>query len=219
MLKRTLEPEVMDSAQEAAEYDAMDNSAPNTAFVARLSELGASGRMIDLGTGPGLIPIMIASEWEDAEIFGVDLSREMLRIAHEHRAISVHAGRLRFEYADVRELPYDDASFDAVFSNTILHHIADPVPVLREAWRVLRPGGVLLIRDLFRPADEVTVEELVAQHAGDQNAEQQQLFRQSLHAALAPEEMLDVAGEAGLMGVEVVVDSDRHMSLQTRKKP
>ena len=58
-LVRVLEPEVMDTEEDAREYDAMDHSEPNGALVARLIELGARGRMLDIGTGPGHIPIMI----------------------------------------------------------------------------------------------------------------------------------------------------------------
>ena len=54
-MQRTLEPEVMDTPEEADGYDAMDHSQANAAFVGRLVELGARGRMLDIGTGPGHI--------------------------------------------------------------------------------------------------------------------------------------------------------------------
>ena len=54
-MERVLEPEVMDTAEEAAEYDSMDHTGPNATFLARLLELGASGSFLDIGTGLALI--------------------------------------------------------------------------------------------------------------------------------------------------------------------
>jgi ubiquinone/menaquinone biosynthesis C-methylase UbiE len=213
-LQRVLEPEVMDTAAEASEYDAMDHSGPNTAFVERLLHLGAAGRVLDIGCGPGQIALQLAAALPGCLVTGVDLSREMLRVAERRRAQSPHARRVHFDLGDAKGLPYADGHFDTVCSNTILHHIPDPRPFLAEAWRVLRPGGTFLIRDLFRPANEVRVAELVRRHAAGANDAQAELFRASLCAALTPDELRQVAAEAGLTGLEVVVDTDRHMSLQ-----
>lgn len=221
-MERVLEPEVMDTVEEAECYDAMDHSLPNEAFVARLRELGASGRVLDVGCGPGHVALLLATLEPDVEVVGVDLSLNMLRIAEEHRAVSAHAARVRFERGDAKGLPYADASFDAVCSNTILHHIPDPVPFLRECGRVLKPGGALLVRDLFRPASAQAALALVRQHCGGEDARAQELFRASLHAALTPAEFRAAADRAGLGDCEIVVDTDRHMSLQraaSRRSP
>jgi len=214
MLERKLEPEVMDDAAEAAAYDAMDHTAPNTAFVDRLVDLGARGRVLDIGTGPGDVPLMLCDRLPDCHVVGVDLSKQMLKIARAKLRDSPHDDRVLLLLADAKDLPFEDDSFDAVCSNTILHHIPDPRPFLREAARVLRPAGVLLIRDLFRPDDHATIDKLVTQHAGDCDAEQQRLFAESLHAALTPDELRVMADECGLVDCEVIVDTDRHMSLQ-----
>jgi ubiquinone/menaquinone biosynthesis C-methylase UbiE len=213
-MQRQLEPEVMDTADEAAQYDAMDHREPNAAFVARLLALNASGRMLDLGTGPGHIPLLVCDAVPGCTVTGIDLSREMLAIAERRRLASPHAGRITYRLADAKALPFADATFDAVFSNTILHHIPDPRPFLREAARVLRPGGALLIRDLFRPPDERRLDDLVALHAGDATDPQRKMFRDSLMAALTPDELGTIAQSIGLTDARVVIDTDRHMSLQ-----
>ncbi len=221
-MERTLEPEVMDTPEEADSYDAMDNADANRAFVDRLVELGARGRMLDIGTGPGHIPLLVCERASDGSVVGIDLARHMLAHAERHRAASPHADRVELRVADAKGLDFEDGSFDVVFSNTILHHIPDPVPFLREARRVLRTGGVLLVRDLFRPASPDRALELVRMHASGASPEQRELFRASLHAALTPEELRAVADEAGLADAELVVDSDRHVSLQLaapQKKP
>lgn len=213
-MERVLEPEVMDDAEEAESYDAMDHSGPNEAFVRRLRDLGARGRILDVGCGPGHVALLLATACPDVEVVGVDLSTHMLRIAEEHRAVSAHAARVRFQLGDAKRLPFPDASFDAVCSNTILHHIPDPVPFLRECGRVLRPGGAFLVRDLFRPANAAAADALVRQHAASEPPRAQALFRASLGAALTPEELRAAARAAGLAEMEVAVDSDRHVSLQ-----
>lgn len=215
-MERVLEPEVMDTPEEADGYDAMDHSEPNAAFVRRLVELGAHGRMLDVGTGPGHIPLLVCERIPDARVIGIDLARHMLRHAERHRLASRFASRVEYRLADAKGLDFPDATFDVVLSNTILHHIPDPRPFLREARRVLMAGGALLIRDLFRPATTARADELVALHAADATPCQQKLFRDSLCAALTPEELRGVANEAGLADAEIAIDSDRHMSLQIR---
>ena len=214
MIPRVLEPEVMDTAEEADSYDAMDHSVPNAAFVGRLVELGVHGRVLDIGTGPGHIPCLLCETLPGASVVGVDLAQHMLRHAERKRARSPHAARLEFRACDAKRLPFEDRSFDAVCSNTILHHIPDPRPFLREAARVLKPGGVLLVRDLVRPWSHGRVAELVALHAAGGTAEQQELFRASLCAAFTPFELRALADECGLAQAEITLDSDRHMSLQ-----
>lgn len=216
-MQRELEPEVMDTVEEADGYNAMDHAEPNRAFVDRLISLGATGKMIDLGTGPGDISLMVAREIAGSAVFGIDLSRNMLRIANQKHEATDLGSRVEFHLADVKDLPFEDHRFDAVFSNTILHHIPEPIDMLREAWRVLKPDGVLLIRDLYRPDNEQTLDHLVQQHAGDCNDYQQNMFRDSLKAALTPEELRGLVADVGMKGVEVVIDTDRHMSLPTSK--
>ena len=208
----------MDTAEDAAEYDSMDHSGPNTAFVERLFELGAAGRMLDIGTGPGHLPLMVCERDAAAGVVGIDLARHMLEHAERHRAASLYADRIEYRLADAKGLDFEDRSFDAVYSNTILHNIPDPRPFLAEALRVVRPGGALLIRDLFRPGEPARADELVELYAGTCTATQRELFRASLHAALTPDELRAMAAEVGMVDAEVVVDTDRHMSLQIRAR-
>lgn len=214
-MERVLEPEVMDTVEDAEAYDAMDHSGANDAFITRLLELGVSGRVLDIGCGPGHIPLQLVTQKPELEVVGVDLSKSMLKIAEEHKAVCAHGDRVEFQVADAKGLDFPDDSFDTVCSNSILHHIPDPVPFLREAWRVLKPGGVFLIRDLFRPEDVASATVLVDMYAAEEADYARELFHASLCAAFTPDELVDLARAAGISGAEVVEDSDRHMSLQT----
>ena len=213
-LDRVLEPEVMDTVEDATEYDTMDHSGPNESFVERLFAVGATGSMLDIGTGPGHIPLLVCERDAEARVLGIDLADSMLAVAERHRSASPHAARVRFERADAKGLAYADGSFDTVYSNTILHHIPDPLPFLAEARRVLKRGGALLIRDLYRPRTRTELDHLVREHAGEASDYQQRLFAESLHAALTPTELRALADRAGLADASLVVDTDRHMSLQ-----
>ncbi|MEX2671557.1 MAG: methyltransferase domain-containing protein [Phycisphaeraceae bacterium] len=221
-LPRVLETEVMDTVDEAESYAAMDHTEGNAAFVERVVQLGgerigeAEGWVLDLGTGPGDIPLMLCERIKGLKVLGVDASWEMLRLAQQrrHAAPPSLAKRMLFQLADVKALPLLAGNFDAVICNTILHHIPEPQQLLREAARVLRPGGLLLIRDLFRPESQERLQELVDLHAAENTPHQRQMFRDSLHAALTPDELRTLADANGLRHAEIVIDSDRHMSLQ-----
>jgi ubiquinone/menaquinone biosynthesis C-methylase UbiE len=213
-MERVLEPEVMDTAEEAAAYDEMDHSAVNGAFVDRLVSLGARGRLLDVGTGPGDIPVLVVERVADCTVLGVDLAQGMLELAERRRVLSPQGGRVELRVADAKALDLDDGSFDGVFSNTILHHIPDPRHFLREVRRVLKPGGVLLIRDLYRPSSQARVGELVDMYAVGASPSAREMFRASLCAALTPDELRAMADESGLAEATLVLDTDRHMSLQ-----
>ncbi len=231
MIPRVLEPEVMDSSEEAAEYDGMDHSEVNRAFVddllaaliSRRSTPAASEpprcimRVLDVGTGTALIPIELCQRIEfEGSVVAVDLAEEMLKLARLNVAEVGLSERVRCELIDAKSLPFEPAEFDVVMSNSIVHHIPEPFEVLREMRRVLEPGGVLFVRDLMRPETEAEVERLVALYTSGETPRSQQLFRQSLHAALTVAEMAELAADVGLPVGCVTATSDRHWTLVAR---
>ena len=151
-MDRILEPEVMDSCEDSEAYDAMDHTEVNIAFVERVLELGATGgRILDVGTGPAAIPILLAQRLPTVEVFGADLSANMLELGDFHVAEAGMTDRIALQQADAKDLPFPSQFFDGVLSNSIIHHIPDPLPMLREVHRVIRSDGLILIRDLIRP--------------------------------------------------------------------
>lgn len=226
MLPRTLEPEVMDSAEEARDYDAMDHDTVNQAFVDDF--LAAAGRtplvnrfndrsrppaVLDCGTGTALIPLLLAERSLSVTITAIDLSEEMLRLAAANIARAGLKSQILLRRADGKRLPFDDGTFDAVMSNSIIHHLPDPKPALAEMVRVLNPGGLLFVRDLFRPKTVEQVESLVETYAGRENERQQALFRDSLHAALTLDEIRELLVEIGLPASMAMQTSDRHWTI------
>jgi len=224
MLSRVLEPEVMDTAEEALDYDTMDHSFVNGLFADQFAELlqgspyrpAGRWRVLDVGTGTAQIPIEIVRRRSDVDIVAIDLSREMLKLGQRNLERAGVAAAIRLELVDAKRLPDASASYDAVISNSIIHHIPEPLHSLREMVRVLRPGGVLFVRDLLRPSDLATLERLVEQHAAGANPHQRRLFAESLRAALTVEEVASLLQQVGLPARWVAATSDRHWTICSR---
>ena len=212
MLTRILEPEIMDSADDAREYDAMDHSAVNSQFVGDLlTSLPNSPRQVlDLGAGTAQIPIELARRAPHLHIIAVDAAPNMLDVA---RTNIVHANlthRINPIVADAKHLPFADNAFSAVVSNSILHHIAEPQTVVAEAIRVTTHGGLLFHRDLARPSGEAQLRQLVEMYAGGATPYQRKLFADSLRAALTLEEVRELVSHFGFEPNTVQMTSDRH---------
>ena len=215
-MQRVLEPEVMDSWQEAFEYDAMDFIEINTAFAQRAIELGPpfSAKILDAGTGPARIPVLLCLKCPQWQVFGIDLAKNMLQIGAQHVKQAGLQHQIVLELVDAKQLPYQDGHFEMVVSNSLVHHLPDPLPFFQELKRVFKPNGALLIRDLIRPADRETMNSLVESIGAEYDTHQKQLFRDSLHAALTLEEVKQLIAQAGLEGVRVYQSSDRHWTAE-----
>ncbi len=211
MLPRALEPEVMDSADEAHDYDAMDHSQVNRVFVTDfLASWNGEGPVLDVGTGTAQIPIELCRHSAKAQIIAIDLAEHMLKVSRDNVRKAGFSERIRLERQDAKHLPYPDHSFAAVISNSIVHHIPDPAKVLAEMVRVTRPGGLLFVRDLLRPPTDEVVRRLVSTYAGDSNAHQQKMFEESLHAALSLEEIRALVSGLNFDPQTVQQTTDRH---------
>lgn len=218
MLPRILEAEVMDTPADAADYDAMDFTAVNAAFADDcLTAVGRVTTLLDVGTGTARIPIELAKRSSSLQIIGVDLSDEMLKIGRANIAAAGLADQITLFLVDAKGMPFEDGTFDAVVSNSIVHHIPDPTPCFQEIIRLAKPGGAIFIRDLFRPPDRGTLDQLVATYAGNDTPHQRQLFADSLHAALTVDEVRSIVASFGFDPVTVSATSDRHWTWAAKK--
>jgi ubiquinone/menaquinone biosynthesis C-methylase UbiE len=218
MLHRILEPEVMDTAEDAADYDAMDHSAVNRSFAADFLRVWNSRNpILDVGTGTAQIPIELCRESEAVEIVAIDLADHMLALANRNVAAANCAGRVRIEKADAKGIAYPDGYFGAVISNSIIHHIPEPAFCFAEMIRVCAPGGGLFVRDLVRPSDLDMLNQLVERYAAGANAHQKKLFGESLHAALTLDEVRGFIGQLGYDPAGVTQSSDRHWTWIARR--
>ncbi|HEY2895368.1 MAG TPA: class I SAM-dependent methyltransferase [Pirellulales bacterium] len=215
-LPRVLEPEAMDSPDEAREYDTMDHAQVNRAFVQDLltarnrAGLPLDAEVLDLGTGTAQIPIELCAQNPQARVVAVDMAGEMLAVAAANLARQGTRSRVTLERADAKHLPHASGRFSIVMSNSIVHHIPDPRAVLAEAVRVLARPGLIYVRDLARPRDLAQLEWLVDTYAAGVSEQQRQLFDASLHAALSVGEVRELVSQLGFPPDGVSATSDRH---------
>jgi ubiquinone/menaquinone biosynthesis C-methylase UbiE len=187
-------------------------------------------RILDLGAGTAQILIELASRAPHVHITAADAAASMLELARANIAAANLTDRIEPVLADAKALPFGPVgwapptsqtanrsvgnahptSFDAVISNSIVHHIPEPRAVIAEAIRVTAPGGLLFHRDLARPADEPALQQLVDLYAHEATPYQRRLFAESLHAALTAEEMADLIASFGFDRTTVKMTSDRH---------
>ena len=119
------------------------SAARDAAFL--LPHLRPGMRLLDVGCGPGSITLGLAEAVAPGEAVGIDRQPAQLELA---RALAATRGvAARFDVGDIYELPFADASFDAVFANGLLMHLHDPARAFAELRRVLRPGGTAGVRD------------------------------------------------------------------------
>ena len=111
-----------------------------------LPRLHTGMRLLDVGCGPGTISTGLARAVAPGEVVGIDVSEDVIESARAHAA-EVSVANARFEAASVYALPYEAASFDVAHAHQVMQHLATPVAALTEMRRVLRPGGIVAVRD------------------------------------------------------------------------
>ncbi len=163
-IQRVPEPELMDESSEVEAYASTTAQAYlesiDRTFVDHIARLFnrddprlLRGCALDVGCGPGQIPILVAQRWPGLRVTGVDAAPQMVEEARRAAARTQVAISFQVIRAGGNQrLPFDDASFDLVICNSVLHHLPHPVAVLDEIARVAKPQGAVLIRDLRRPA-------------------------------------------------------------------
>ncbi len=203
---RILESEVMDDDLEAEAYldgvatrhlERLDGTCIEAVLALRPA---LRARVLDVGTGTGSIPIRLARARPDLRITAVDLSAPML--ARARRGARQAGVSITFRRGSARRLPFRTSSFDLVLSNSLLHHLPDPLPALDEFARVLRPEGSLFVRDLRRPPDR-SIARHIRHHGRYYRGLMRKLFADSVRAAYTLREIRAAVDNSRLPGVDV----------------
>lgn len=205
----------MDSAEDAAEYAAIDNSFVNQQFVDEVLRLAPrAGRVLDIGAGPGDIAIAIAKRAPGLTVTAIDLGEHMLEHARRNVASAGLGDRVKILQADAKQTGFDTGSFDVIVSNSLVHHIPEPLEFFREVQRLARPGAALYVKDLHRPETAAELQGLVTTYARGCSPYQRRLFGDSLNASLTTTEVLSICRRLELLDVRVRRCSDRHWCLE-----
>lgn len=129
---------------------AMRTAQTHAAFF--LPKLKPGMSVLDCGCGPGTITIGFAEVVAPGQVVGTEIEESQVALAREN-ASQRNIANARFEVADIYALPFESASFDAVFVSAVLSNLREPVRGLREAHRVLKPGGVIGIKEFDHGGD------------------------------------------------------------------
>jgi ubiquinone/menaquinone biosynthesis C-methylase UbiE len=211
---RVPEPELMDTAEQARAYAAADFTEPHEAFVTRFRERFpgfAAGRVLDLGCGAADVTVRFARAYPEARVHGVDGARAML---DEGARLVRRAGlgdRVRLELRQLPDPTLTEAAYDAVISNSLLHHLSDPAVLWTTIAATARVDAPVFVMDLRRPVSTDVARDLVDAYAAGESMVLRDDFYRSLCAAYTVDEVRSQLAGSPLEHVQVEPIGDRHV--------
>lgn len=220
-MERVPEPELMSDPAQARAYAEADFSEPHDAFVDRFRERFPDGRprrVLDLGCGPADVTCRFARAYPDATIVGVDGAAAMIELARAALARAGLGERVTLVTARLPGADLPARHFDAVISNSLLHHLGDPAVLWQTIAVHAAPGAAVFVMDLARPASPAQARTYVARYAAGEPAILQRDFYNSLLAAFTPEEIRAQLARA-MLPFAVERASDRHVVIHGRVPP
>ncbi len=215
-MKRVPEPELMDSVEQTTAYAAADFSEPNGLFCEHLRSTLTSrppGRLLDLGCGSGGLLVDMAHALDEWTLIGTDAGPNMLSLAAELIETQALASRIELIKA---HLPGDigalqaQGHFAAITSNSLLHHLADPMTLWQSVATLGAPKTQVVVMDLSRPSSIEAAEALVEAHTEGADDVLKQDFLNSLCAAWRADEVLDQLQQMGWHDWTLTEPSNRH---------
>ena len=120
-----------------------------------------SGVILDIGTGPGRLPIEIAKQVPNAEVIGIDLSEDMVRIANRNAEKEGLSTRVKFKVGSAYATGFLDDSIDLVTSTGVIHHLKEPISAFNEIHRILKKEAEAWIYDGRKDVIKTEFEETV----------------------------------------------------------
>ena len=157
-----------------------------------LAELKAGETVLDLGSGGGIDVLLSARRvGPTGKAYGLDMTDDMLELARKNQKES-GLQNVEFLKGEIENIPLPDSSVDVIISNCVINLSADKGTVLREAFRVLKPGGRFAVSDVIRTRE---VPEPVRKNV--------ELWAGCVAGALLDREYLDLLGEAGFEGASI----------------
>lgn len=212
MMDRILEPELMDDDEQVVAYANADFAEENQGFVDRFREYFpdfAEGHILDLGCGPGDIPIRLARAFTGCRVTGIDASAPMIRLAE--RAVQAEGlqDRITFRCERFERLPGANV-VDAAVSNSLLHHLPNPLQFWNKLRQLVKPGSPVLVMDLLRPDSPEEAQAIVDRYAAGEQDILRRDFYNSLLAAFTEDEITSQLARMNLTRLLIDVVDDRH---------
>lgn len=215
-MERIPEPELMENEAQALAYARADFADANETFMALfrtvLPQPPETGRAVDLGCGPADITLRFAERHPGWHVDGVDGAEAMLRHGREALARLSLGDRVRLLCIRLPSGTLPAGHYDAVLSNSLLHHLNDPLTLWDTVRQVGRTGTSVLVMDLARPDGPDAARAIVQTYSGDEPEVLRRDFYHSLRAAYRVEEVRGQLDRAGLGSLRVRMCSDRHLA-------
>ena len=212
--KRTPEPEVMEEEDQCEAYAKADFSEANESFIRQWRKRFPKfdhGTWADLGCGPADIPARLCTYFPELTLVAADASAAMIGLAQDAISKQELSHRITLFCGLVSNLKVPDGGFDAIISNSLLHHLPDPSILWRELIRQGKPGAPVMVMDLRRPRKPEDAAQIVEQYSADDPQVLRTDFYNSLLAAYTPNEVRSQLNALELDNLEVDSISDRHL--------
>ena len=204
----------MDSEAQTLAYAQADFEEANSLFTCHFLEhfqsADTKGRLVDLGCGPGDIAIRMAAALPGWQVTGIDAGENMLQRARERLDGEALADRVNFQLAYLPDSSLPGGAWDAVISNSLLHHLPDPQALWNSIRHVGKTGATVQVMDLSRPESQDAAQDLVDRYAEGAPEILREDFYNSLLAAYTVSEIREQLDRAGLNSLKVDSASDRH---------
>lgn len=218
MMPRTLEPELMDNEEQAVAYAKADFEKENQGFVNRFVEYYpdfTEGHVLDLGCGPADIPIRFVKALPKCRVTAVDASPPMIKLAEAAVGKAGMADRIALRCERIQSLTLPEPA-DAALSNSLLHHIPNPLRFWYCLKKQVKSGSYVLVMDLLRPESPEAAQAIVDQYAAGEPAILRKDFYNSLLAAFTEDEVAAQLAEMNLSRLLIDVIDDRHWVVSGR---
>jgi len=211
-MDRILEPELMDDPKQAEVYARADFAEENQGFVERFKEYFpgfSQERVLDLGCGPADIPIRFAKLYPACHIIGVDASAPMIQLGGPAVKQAGLTDRITLRCERYEEVA-GARIVDAAISNSLLHHLPNPLQFWQKLRQLVKPGAPVLVMDLLRPESPEAAQAIVDQYAANEPDILRRDFYNSLLAAFTEDEIGSQLARMNLTRLLIDIPDDRH---------
>lgn len=211
-MDRVLEAELMDDPKQAEAYAHADFAEENQGFVDRFKEYFpefSQGKVLDLGCGPADIPIRFAKLYPTCQVIGIDASAPMIQLGKQAIKEAGLADRITLRCERLEEVA-GARIVDAVISNSLLHHLPNPLQFWQKLRQLVKPGAPVLVMDLLRPDSPEAAQAIVDQYAANEPDILRRDFYNSLLAAFTEDEIGSQLARMNLTRLLIDIPDDRH---------
>lgn len=202
----------MDDPEQALVYVRADFEEENQGFIDRFREYFpefTEGHVLDLGCGPGDIPVRFARALPSCRITGIDASEPMIGLAGVAVKQAGLADRITFRCERLQAVSLVEPA-DAAVSNSLLHHVPNPLQFWYRLRQLVKPGSPVFVMDLLRPDSPEEAQAIVDRYAAKEPEILRRDFYRSLLASFTEDEVAAQLAEINLSRLIVDVVDDRH---------